>query len=167
MHGSNREVAMTIAALYETYEQQLHRYAHRLARDPDLAKDLVQETFVRTLGHRELLAQLNPHQQRRWLFRTLERLFLDAQAARQRTAAMTERLAGEMPAAALPVDQVATWSPFDLVPEMYREIVEKRYVLGMTSREIAAAEGIPAATVRSRLHLAMKALRAHKHRLWD
>ena len=56
-------------------------------------------------------------------------------------------------------------NPFDLVPEQYREIVEKRYVLGMTSREIGQELGLPAATIRSRLHLAMKALRRKKSRL--
>ncbi len=51
-------------------------------------------------------------------------------------------------------------NPFDLIPEQYRDLFEKRYRLGMNSQEIAEALGIPAPTVRSRLHLGMKKLRS-------
>jgi RNA polymerase sigma-70 factor (ECF subfamily) len=62
-------------------------------------------------------------------------------------------------------DEVMVPNPFDLVPDSYREIFERRYVWGQTSEEIANELGIPAATVRSRLHLAMKQLRAQQSKL--
>ena len=40
-----------------------------------------------------------------------------------------------------------------------------RYVLDMNSTEIGDELGLPAATVRSRLHLAMKHMRRQKHQL--
>jgi RNA polymerase sigma-70 factor (ECF subfamily) len=49
----------------------------------------------------------------------------------------------------------------DLVPERYRDVLYRRYLLGQTSEEISSAYGIPAATVRSRLYLARKWLRTH------
>ena len=55
--------------------------------------------------------------------------------------------------------------PASLVPEQYRDLFEKRYRLGMNSREIAEALGIPAPTVRSRLHLGMKKLRSQMAKL--
>ena len=68
---------MTIDGLYEEHEESLQRQALRLTRDTGAAEDLVQETFVRALGHRLLLAQLNRHQRLAWLRQTLKRLFLD------------------------------------------------------------------------------------------
>ena len=59
-------------------------------------------------------------------------------------------------------DDSAGYDPFDLVPEADRQLVEMRYRLGLSSREIAQDLNIPAATVRSRLHQAIKRLRARK-----
>ena len=156
---------MTIADLYEQFEAGLHSYAVRLAKDPHRADDLVQETFIRTMGHLALLGQLNPFQQRSWLFRTLKNLFLDEELARSRQEALVESLAYEIPTASYPQESVILPNLFDLVPDQYRQVVEMRYIQGMNSREIAEELEIPAATVRSRLHLAMKKLRAQKTKL--
>ncbi len=155
---------MTIADLYEDYEAKLHREATRLTRDPDRADDLVQEAFIRAMGHLQLLEQLNPYERRAWLYRTLKNLFLDEQNARGRQEALIERLSWELPAASYVHDEMAMSNVFELVPERCRDLLEKRYVLGMNSREIGEELGIPAATVRSRLHLAIQKLRARKSR---
>jgi RNA polymerase sigma-70 factor (ECF subfamily) len=47
-------------------------------------------------------------------------------------------------------------------PERYRQVLHRRFILGMTSEEIGRELGIPAATVRSRLYLARKWLRTHQ-----
>ena len=49
----------------------------------------------------------------------------------------------------------------DDVPRRYRELLRKRYELCMTSTEIGQELGIPPATVRSRLRLAIQWLRSH------
>jgi RNA polymerase sigma-70 factor (ECF subfamily) len=152
--------------LYEAYEPMLHRYAMTLTNyDEDRADDLVQDTFVRAMGHLELLGLLKPHQRRSWLYRTLKNLFLDDLKARERQAALAEQTTWQLSAAGNILPEVMSPTPFELVSDQYRDIVEKRYVLGMNSREIAEELGIPAATVRSRLHLAMKQLRSQKSKL--
>jgi len=153
---------MTFADLYGEFEEKLHAYALKLARDPHAADDLVQETFIRVLGHLPLLEQLNRYQRRAWLYQTLKNLFLDRRAARQREAALLARLAQEAEPYAEPDEGDLDSDLFALVPEPYRDLLEKRYRLGLTSREIANELGIPAATVRSRLHLAIKKLRARR-----
>ena len=55
--------ADSIAQLYEEYEDALIRYALRLTHDRDWAEDLVQDTFVRAMGHLELLKMLKQHTQ--------------------------------------------------------------------------------------------------------
>jgi RNA polymerase sigma-70 factor (ECF subfamily) len=156
---------MTLTDLYEEYEVQLRRYARRLTRDPHRVDDLVQETFIRAMGHLDLLDLLEPYQRRAWLYRTLKNLFLDGESARHRREALIEQMAQDVPIAGYLPQEVISPNPFDLVPEKYRELVEKRYILGMTSQEIGEELGIPAATVRSRLHLALKKLRLQAYKL--
>ena len=156
---------MTLADLYEEYEPYLRCYALRLGVDRAGADDLVQDTFIRSMGHLELLKLLKPHQRRAWLSRTLKNLFLDEQQAYRRREALTQQLTRENPALTHLPPELLSPNPFDLIPERFREIVEKRYVQGMTSREIARELDIPAATVRSRLHLALKELRRRKSKL--
>lgn len=156
---------MTLADLYDDYENKLQRFAMQLTRDSLEVDDLVQETFMRAMSHLTLLEQLEPHQCRAWLSRTLKNLFLDKQQQAQRQAKLMENFRQEMLLPEEMFDDHADANPFDLVPAQYRDIVEKKYVLGMTSREIGQEMGLPAATVRSRLHLAMQALRRKKSRL--
>lgn len=155
---------MTIADIYETFEEELHRYAICLVRDADQADDLMQETFIRAMAHLELLDQLNPHQRRAWLYRVLKNLFLDAQSRRRREQALAEQLTQEAWFASHPGVEMESPDLFQQIPERYRELLQKRYILSMTSEEIGQELGIPAATVRSRLHLAIKWLRANKSR---
>ena len=155
---------MTLADLYDAFEGNLRRYALRLVRDVDQADDLVQETFLRAMAHLELLDQLNAYQRRAWLYRVLKNVFLDAQDKRQREQALVEQLTQETPFASDPWSEITSADLFERIPERYRELLEKRYLLGMTSEEIGRELGIPAATVRSRLHLAIKRLRANPSR---
>lgn len=156
---------MTLTDLYEEYERELRRYARRLTRDPHRIDDLVQETFIRTLGHLELLDLLEPYQRRAWLYRTLKNLFLDEESARQRQETLLEQVAlGNPFAGSLSLEGPGV-DPFGLAPTKYRDLLRKRYVLGMTSQEIADELGIPAATVRARLHLALKNLRLQAYKL--
>jgi RNA polymerase sigma-70 factor (ECF subfamily) len=151
---------MTLADLYDEYEAALWRYAQHLEHDADRADDLVQETFIRAMSHLDLLNLLKPYQRRAWLYQTLKNLFLDELRSRRRQEALLEQLAPETEADDFSAKEFLTANPLALVPERYRELVEKRYVLGMTSQEISEELGIPAATIRSRLHLALKELRS-------
>lgn len=49
---------ITLTDLYETYETPLRRFANGLTRNGPDADDLVQETFVRAMGHSALLETL-------------------------------------------------------------------------------------------------------------
>jgi RNA polymerase sigma-70 factor (ECF subfamily) len=151
---------VTLTELYETYENKLRRHAAALARDPHWAEDLVQDTFVRAMGHLDLLSALKPYQQRAWLYRTLKNLYLDGLAASQRQEKLLDQLAREPRSSPSLEDLVLSPDPFALIPERFRDIVVQRYMLGMNSREIGEALGIPAATVRSRLYLAIQEARS-------
>lgn len=152
---------LTIADLYENHKERLERCAMNLTHDPHRADDLVQETIMRAMTHLPLLGRLNPHQRGAWLYRVLRNRFLDEQRATKRRQAMLKQLAKQANRAAPQSIPGRLYELLDRVPQRYRDVLEKRYVLGMTSAEIGRELGIPAATVRSRLHLAIKQLRKH------
>ena len=139
-----------------------------MVHDVHKADDLVQETFLRSIGHIMLLEQLNDYQRQAWLYRTLKNLVLDEQYARQREQILVDQLAQQakmiqdVQVDSNPMLDILTQDILDQVPKNYRELLYKHYVLGLNSQEIACELGIPAATVRSRLHLALKKLRAKK-----
>ena len=154
--------SMTVTELYEEYNDQLHRYAMGLTRDSNRANDLLQETFIRAMTHLELLRRLNRYQRRAWLYRVLKNRFIDQQRARQREQALLGQLVELVEVESHSFVDARLYGLFDLVPERYRDLLKKRYVLGMTSQEIGEKLGVPAATVRSRLRLAIKWLRTHQ-----
>ena len=161
---------LTFADLYGEYASRLRGYALNLAHDSDRADDLVQETFIRATVYFGLLAQLNGHQRQAWLNRVLKNLFLDEVRTRRRQEALATRLAEGNQAAAVAAH--GAYSDIQLVeelleraPDHYQEILRQHYFQGMTGEQIAGILGIPAATVRSRLHLAIKWLRAHRKEL--
>lgn len=160
--GSAHDSDFTIADLYEGFESRLRRYAMSLVRDSDYAEDLVQETFVRAMANMALLKQLNHYQRQAWLLRVLKNLFLDEQRAGQRQQELFEELTRDDQVAAPASADPLARELLDLVPERYRELLHLRYVLGLTSVEIGRQVDAPPATVRSRLHLAIKWLRAHQ-----
>ncbi len=153
---------LTITDLYQEYEEGLSRYARNLRRDPDESDDLVQMTFIRAMSHLETLKGLNRYQRRAWLYQTLKNLFLDHLRAHRRERMMTEQLLQLTRLQEHPDLQLAL--PYDLfeqAPEQYRELLRQRFMLAMSSEEIGKQLGIPAATVRSRLRLAIQWLRTH------
>jgi RNA polymerase sigma-70 factor (ECF subfamily) len=154
--------ALTIADLFEEFAEPLHRYALRLARDSDRADDLVQETLIRAMAHLSLLDQMHPYQRRAWMYRVLRNRFLDEERARKREQDLAQRIAQRSELVQDPTRMVLSPDLLDQLPEHYAEVLQQHYLLGMTSEEIGRRLGIPAATVRSRLHLAIKRLRARQ-----
>lgn len=163
---------MTVDDLYATYASSLSAHARQLTRDKDQADDLFQETFIRAMKHLGLLGSLSPHQRQAWLYRTMGNLLVDKARARRREEMYLEtclQLAQEKPS------NTAGWESghddhtgvtatmleiMRHVPEKHRDLVHMRFVLGLTSKEIGERTGVPAATVRFRLHAVIKRLRA-------
>jgi RNA polymerase sigma-70 factor (ECF subfamily) len=153
---------LTLDELFLAYEEPLRRYADSLARDADRAEDLVQETMIRAMGNLGLLEQLNSYQRRAWLYQVLKNRFIDEERAFARQSSLAERLADQALAADTHPAAVIAGALLEQVPEQYREVLHAHYLLGKSGDEIAQELDIPAATVRSRLFLARKWLRAHQ-----
>jgi RNA polymerase sigma-70 factor (ECF subfamily) len=149
----------SIADLFEASRDRLFRYALSLCKTLDRADDLVQETFLRALKHSHTLARMNDFQRDAWLKRVLRNRFFDEQRSRKRAnAAVVEMIRHAHrhtdTAALIGFNEI-----LDRIPDQYRGVLEKRYHLGMNSTEIGTELGIPATTVRSHLHQAVRWLR--------
>ena len=148
-----------LGELYEEFEQDMLRFGTSISGSRDAAEDLVHETFLRALAHLPLLGRLTRYQRRSWLFTTLKRIHLDEVAARQRRKALSERLGRWNETATEDSYRLDDFAVLDLVPPQHRALVVQRYLLRMSSKEIGRQLGVPAATVRSRLHQATKQIR--------
>lgn len=66
-------------AAFDSHQASLFRYVHRLVGDPDIAADVVQESYVRLLDH-----PLPDDEVRRWLFAVATNLVRDDARMRSR-----------------------------------------------------------------------------------
>lgn len=142
-----------------TDDRWLRRMARQLVRDPSLADDLAQETWVAALRHRSEVG-------RGWLATVLRNAALQLRrsdsARERRELAVAPAEASADPAASI-VDRLATQHRvLDAVltlPEAARTVVLLRFYEDLPPREIARRLGEPVASVKSRLHRALDRLR--------
>ncbi|MBI2928813.1 MAG: sigma-70 family RNA polymerase sigma factor [Verrucomicrobia bacterium] len=149
--------------LYRRHRDWVVQLAARITGDEDLALDVLQETFLyllRKFPGFKLTCQL-----RSFLYPAVRNLALAARRKAIRTQSDgTEPVDLDLPAPEPPVEPDADRERLAValanLPEHQREVLLLRFVDGFRLQEIAAALGIPLGTVKSRLHLALAALRA-------
>ena len=154
------------------HQTEMYAVAMRIARDPDMAKDLVQETLMRAMV---AWASFQPGSNlRAWLFRILTNAFINGYRKRRRH----QRFASERPGDALIAlygrdqdrtddledalvedelcDEVKT--ALDRLGPEYRDVVERADLRGEKYKDIADALHVPIGTVMSRLFRARRVL---------
>lgn len=137
------------------------RVALGVLRRREDAEDVAQEVFLRA---RRAFASLRHRERfRSWLVRTAFRLALDHQRARRRR--REEVLALETAAPASLEDDAArrelveqVGRAVDALPEKLRIVTVLAAIRGHDLREVSRLLELPEGTVKSRLHLARKAL---------
>lgn len=126
--------------------------------DPELAGDLVQETFLRALGNLELLERLDERERRAWLYKTARNIFFDKvrrAAAEQKKMSFfqTDELDENT------FDEVETEQILLLLPQDVRLLFRMRYLEGYNSSELGEIFNLPPGTVRAKLSAAKKLLK--------
>lgn len=150
------------ASLAVVCGDRLHAVAHRILRDIDLAEDATQQALLAIW--RDLPQLRDPARFEAWSYRLLVRACY-AEGRRTRRGTPTFRL--------LPTDEPADADVVALVHDRdqlergfrrlsidHRAVVVLHHYLDLSIDEVAEALGVPAGTVRSRLHHAMRGLRA-------
>lgn len=148
--------------LAKSHADRLFAVANRILRDFDRAEEAVQQTLV--IAWRELPTLRDPDRFEAWSWRLLVRVcYVESRRAR-RWEAQIRSLPVEGPAHADDTASVAQRDQLErgfrrLTPEQ-RSLLVLHHYLGFAPSELAESLGIPASTVRSRLHYAHRAMRA-------
>jgi len=153
-----------LGTLMARYERPLVRYATRITRDVDRARDVVQDTFLKLLSTARAPRDNHVAQ---WLFAVCRNRALDVIRKEKRMSTMSDAFAdaqaareGDPPAAAerretygRAVDALAD------LPDVQQEVVRLKFQNGFTYRQIAEITGRSASNVGFLLHTALTTLR--------
>ena len=147
--------------LVRRHQDFVYGAALRIVRNPVMAQDVAQETFVR--AHRALPGFRGQAQVRSWLYRIATNLALNAVQRRREypTDDIPDRPTRRDPATA--TESLALRRELEEaiaeLPEKLREPLVLREFDGMSYQEIADTLGLPINTVRTRILRGRRALR--------
>ena len=141
---------------------RLFAIAHRILRDVDRAEDAVQDALV--IAWRDLPSLRDPDRFDPWVHRLLTNVCISQATRERRRTANLRVLPLDGPSAPDDLLGVVTRDQLDqgfrrLTPDERAVLVLHHYV-GYAPTEIAEVLGVPAGTIRSRLHHAHRAMRA-------
>ncbi|MFE5301382.1 sigma-70 family RNA polymerase sigma factor [Streptomyces sp. NPDC056632] len=152
-----------IRSMYEEHGNALLAYATRLTGDRAAAEDVVQETLIRAWRHADALAD-SKGSVRGWLLTVARNITIDRHRAKTARPAEVAESPGTSPVerdhADTVVDSMALLGAMDRLTPEHRAVLTELYYRQRSVSEAADALGIPAGTVRSRSHYALRALRA-------
>lgn len=172
MNTVGGQVDVDLGQVVLEHRSRIYRYLLSMARDPDVAEDLTQETFLRALqglGSLRDRAALVP-----WLYRLATNVFIDWVRAegRRRLAYAGGKdsdgdLVGEIPDPAARIDRRVEQSEMsecvqdfvDDLPDDFRSVILLHDAHGLSNPEIAEMLGLTLATTKIRVHRARLRLR--------
>ncbi|MEP6638204.1 MAG: RNA polymerase sigma factor [Chloroflexota bacterium] len=149
------------AELVRAAATRLDGAARLILRDPELARDAVQETLIR--AWRDIPGLRDPGRFDAWLHRLTVNACLDLGRRRRRRVIEVELTPIDAPVISDMTNTLADREAVDAAMRHLdpggRAIVVLHYFLGMPLTEVAATLGIPLGTVKSRLHRALGEMR--------
>jgi RNA polymerase sigma-70 factor (ECF subfamily) len=149
------------AELVDASVVRLDAAARLILRDAELARDAVQEGYIRAWRH--LPGLRDPERFDAWLHRLVVHACIDAVRHRRRRPIEVELTPIDHPSLIDTASMVADRELVDSVlrkldPE-WRAVVVLHYFLGLPLQDVAATLELPIGTVKSRLHRSLSAMR--------
>ena len=134
---------------YEQYKNGIFRYILSITKDPCLAEDVLQDTFVKVLSDP---CRCAPGKEQAWLYRVARNLCYDRlRRAKREQAQPPQPMASQEQYTY--IELIASLSPRD------REIVTLKIVGGLSHREISSVLGISPKAAQKRYERAIASLR--------
>jgi RNA polymerase sigma factor (sigma-70 family) len=159
---AQRGDAEAFASLAVACGDRLHAIAHRILRDVDLAEDATQQALLAIWQNLPVLR--DPARFDAWSYRLLVNACYDEGRRRRTWNPNLSVLHEDHMAAADAMGQVDDRDQlergFRRLSVDHRAVVVLHTYLGLSLEEIADALGAPRGTIRSRLHYAVRAMRA-------
>lgn len=156
-------------ALYAADFRVVLGYALRRVTSPEDAADIVSETFLVAWRRRDDVPD-DVSEARAWLFGTARRVLANHRRGEERRGRLAERLRQELAGLVTPVDlnedAITVRRALGTLSDDDRELLTLTSWEELTPTEISVALGVPAATVRTRLHRARKRLAVVLADLW-
>jgi RNA polymerase sigma factor (sigma-70 family) len=153
------------AAFVRRYQARVYGLVITIVRDPGMAEDVAQETFVRAWRH---AGTYDPRRGRvaTWLLTIARNAAIDAMRTRRPEPLDPEIVAARLQPAGGAVDEGAPLDERERVRDALAELPEpQRRALflaayaGRTAREIGELEDAPVGTIKTRIRAAMSKLR--------
>jgi RNA polymerase sigma-70 factor (ECF subfamily) len=154
-------------AFFARYRTVIYRTAYGLTGDPHAAEEILQDTFARAYHRRATLrTDVSPVP---WLHRVALNLCYSRLARHRPVSEPIEASSAQyLPdAAAAPSERAELTEMRQIIregvaglPDKHRSVVVLYYLYGLSLQETAAQLGIRLGTVKSRLHYALRTLRA-------
>jgi RNA polymerase sigma-70 factor (ECF subfamily) len=155
-------------ALYDRYVSRVHGLTLYILRDPLLAEEATQDTFLKLWSRaRQYLAERGPFLS--WLLTIARHVALDRLRLEARRPSLADTNDSEEAWERLPdrdsLAEESRWRSMyfavQSLPAEQRKVIELAYYQGMSQSEIAEVLGWPLGTVKTRLRAAMQKLREH------
>jgi RNA polymerase sigma factor (sigma-70 family) len=150
------------AAFVRRFQARVYGLVITIVRDPGIAEDVAQQTFVRAWRH------AGTYDARRgrvatWVLSIARNAAIDAMRVRRPEPldpdVVAGRLGGGEDESAAPDERDRVLGALAELPEAQRRALFMAAYLGRTSREISEIEGAPQGTIKTRIRAAMLKLR--------
>jgi RNA polymerase sigma-70 factor (ECF subfamily) len=153
-------------ALYDQYASRVHGLTLHILRDPMLAEEATQDTFLKIWSRsRQYLVERGPFLP--WLLTIARRVALDRLRLEARRPVLSDSNDPEEIWQTIPngdsLSEENRWRSMHFAVQSlsteHRQVIELAYYQGMSQSEIAEVLGWPLGTVKTRLRAAMEQLR--------
>jgi RNA polymerase sigma factor (sigma-70 family) len=155
--------------LYERYKTMAYGIARRITGDDSLAEDVVQEAFLGAWRNADRYVA-GRGSVKTWLLAIVHHRAIDAVRRRKPASELPEEADGMRTPQPLTLPDVwgevagrldagAVQTALTALPALQREALELAYFGGLSQTEIAVRTGVPLGTVKSRVRLALVAMR--------
>jgi len=169
MKRITRKDSIALQLIYERYERPIYTFAYRIVKDAMLAEEVIQELFLRIWNAAEKYDE-NQGKLSNWMFTLTRNIAIDG--LRRRQVRTSQQVVEPEQLNRTPDDATDTANTVEakVIGEQVREamrsltpdqhkVVELIYFGGYTQQEVSQNCDIPLGTVKSRVRLAMKALK--------